>query len=68
MTNIKLYPGSMGVAEQALSLFGKRVNVGSWPGPVYISYLSDEEVVFAKEFFGELGITVEEVEERAMPN
>jgi len=64
MKNIMLSPGSMGVASHAIDLFGlERVNVGGWGTPVWVADLSDDEAEFAREYFTELGISVQEVNE-----
>lgn len=64
MKNIMLSPGSMGVASRAIDLFGlEKVNVGGWGTPVGVADLSDDETEFAKEYFTELGISVQEVNE-----
>ena len=68
MKNIRLVPGSMGVAAHAVDLFGaERVNPGSWTTPVWVTNLSDDEVMFAKEFFAEYNISVEELAENEVP-
>ena len=62
MMHIAIYPGSMGVAGHAIDLFGaQRVNPGTWASPVYVNGLSKDEASFAKEFFGELGLSVSEI-------
>ena len=64
MKNIMLSPGSMGVASHAIDLFGlEKVNVGDWGIPVWVADLSDDETEFAREYFAEHGISVQEVNE-----
>ena len=59
MTLVRIVPGSMWVAREALDLFGtERVRAGSWGSPVWAHDLSDDEADFAKEFFAELGCRV----------
>ena len=68
MRNIKLTPGSMGTVALAIDLFGlKRVNPGDWTTPVWITNLSVDEIEFAKEFFAEYNILVEELTESEVP-
>lgn len=64
MATIKLWPGSMGLVKEAIDLFGlDRVRPGSWLTPVYVTDITADEVAFAKEFFTEIDISVEEVAE-----
>jgi len=62
MIHIAISPGSMGVVGHAIYLFGaQKVNPGTWTSPVYVNGLSKDEASFAKEFFGELGLSVSEI-------
>ncbi|MBI2626313.1 MAG: hypothetical protein HYW69_01830 [Candidatus Nealsonbacteria bacterium] len=59
MPRIMIVPGSMGAAKQAIGLFGiERVEIGTWMTPVWVNDLSEDEIVFAEEFFAEYGITI----------
>lgn len=52
------------MASHAIDLFGlEQVNVGGWGTPVWVADLSDEETEFAKEYFDEHGISIQEVNE-----
>jgi hypothetical protein len=62
MITVKLYPVGMKEIALACDLFGAaRLEVHSWPLPVYIHELTEEEYNFCVEFFKELGVTVEKV-------
>lgn len=59
MNNVIVFPGSMGVVQHSIDLFGiDRVDPGSWMTPVVIVNLTDEEAAFAKEYFEELDFSV----------
>lgn len=59
MFKVEISPGCMGGVKHAIDLFGsERVLPGDWTTPFWIIDLSDEEVDFAKEFFGEHGKNV----------
>ncbi len=59
MTSVSIYPGSMEVISQALDKFGEaRVVTGAWDKPVLINDLTEVEIAFALQFFGELGCMV----------
>lgn len=59
MPDVKITPGSAGAAICAADLFGHdRVEPGTWASPVIVRDLSDEEAVFAQEFFTEQDLVV----------
>lgn len=57
MIKIKLFPGSIGLAVNAISLFGReRVTVGAWMEPVIINSLTVDEYKIAQEYYAELNL------------
>jgi hypothetical protein len=55
-----MFPGTMGAAVVVVDLFGAdRVDPGSWPGPVYVYGVTDDELEAAGELLGELGLKIE---------
>lgn len=64
MNKLTIFPPTMEAIGQALDLFGeKRVLTGEWNEPIIISGLTVSEVTFARKFFGEMGCSVNEVED-----
>ncbi len=59
LKKIRIAPGSMGAAAQAIDLFGRdRVIVGEWLQPVHAENLTDDEVAIAKELLEPFDLTV----------
>ncbi len=66
MKTVTIFPPKMEAIGQALDIFGEnRVSTGEWNEPVIIKGLTQDEVAFARKFFGELGFTVELQEQTA---
>lgn len=59
--NLRIYPGSKEIQKEANELFteSKVVYVG-YPGPVILINLTEEEKIFATEYFQEKGKTTKE--------
>lgn len=58
----KIYPGSMGAVITAVDLFGiERVDAGTWPGPVYVNDVREDEFEPAKKLLEERSLTLEKI-------
>lgn len=59
MQRIALIPGSMGAVGLAIDLFGlSRIDPGTWPGPVFVNDVQEDELDAATELLAQVGVTV----------